>query len=256
MKKILFLIVLFLLPSPFFYADIQTSAESSFYAKIQKDDVYMYATANTSSPLFIIPKTYFVKITAEENGCYLAQYRDIVGYVKKEEVTPMNGTPLTPFYIEEFRAFLPNGTGLYANPDLNSSSQLLTIPYLYSNLTFYGNIYGNSIPNKSNNWYYCKYEDQYGYVYSVFCDQIESPPINNESFDVISSPLFAEKEKVSSLSSTAMAFIIIGVSLPCLIVLYLLVKPNLMQTKSPKEKRSFKLRKRRDYFEFDEGDLT
>lgn len=256
MKKIIFLIAILIFNLPFYHIETNSSAESSFYAKVQNEDVFLYQKADSSTPLFILPKTYFVKITADADSFYLAQYRDVVGYVKKEEVVPMNGTPLTPYYLEDFRAFLPNGTGLYSQPDLNNIYQILTVPYLYSNLLFYGNIYGNAIPNKSNNWYYCKYEDRYGYVYSVFCDQLESPPINNESFEIISTPLFSPREKISSLSSTAMAFIIIGVTLPCLIVLYLLVKPSMMQMNSPKKKKGIRLHRKKDYFEFDEGDLT
>lgn len=234
----------------------QSASASEFYwAKVEMDNVCFYAQAESSSALFILPRTYFVKLTDEKDGFYKAQYKDLIGYVKKEEVSPVSGTPSSPYFVETFRVFLPSGAGLYASAKMESDSQILTIPYLYEDLVFYGSIEGDvAVPEKSNLWHYCKYENSdFGYVYSAFTDKLSSPPLNYEEFEKIE--VSFAKTPVSSLSDTAMAFIIIGVALPCLIVLYLLVKPNLAKA-LPREKAKYKAKRRRDYFEFDEADLN
>lgn len=234
----------------------QAAHEKTYWAKIENDQTFFYAQDNINSQLFVLPKSYFVKLTGEEENFYKAQYKDLSGYVKKEEVTPMDGQPLTPFFVESFRVFLPSGTGLYAMTQMADEYKILDIPYLYEDLVFYGSINGTfAIPEKTNLWHYCRYEDQLGFVYSIFCDKLLSPPLNNESFDVIENPSFEIESPIDGLSSTAMAFIIIGVSLPCLIVLYLLIKPNMMKSTLPKEKVKYKAKRKRDYFEFDQSDL-
>ena len=258
MKKYLYGFLICLLSVfAFSFSSNESEGETAYYAKVQNDSTLFYAQPNENSGLFVVPESYFVKIVGQQDDFYIAQYKDLQGYVKMDMVTPMNGSPLVPYYIENFRAFYPDGLGLYTKPQMDETLKMLTIPYLYENLVFYGSISGNSIPEKSNLWHYCKYENsEYGYVYSVFCDKLSSPPENHEVFEVVSTPSFEIRNKISPISSTAMAFIIIGVSLPCLIVLYLLVKPNIVREKLPKEKRNFRARKKRDYFEFDDADLT
>ncbi|MBQ8443826.1 MAG: hypothetical protein IJX25_00520 [Clostridia bacterium] len=256
-KTLLFLIFILIFSSS--QASISIAyADDYYWAKVEGSGTLFYALPNEQSPLFLIPQSYFVKLTGQEDGFYIAQYKDLTGYVKKEEVSPMDGTPTTPYFNENFRTFIPSGTGLYALTQMDEQYKILTVPYLYENLVFYGSIPGETaIPDKSDVWHYCKYEeDNYGYVYSSFCDKLSSPPTNSEIFTKLDDISFSSEESVTSLSPTAMAFIIVGVSLPCLIVLYLLMKPNMMKAKLPREKVKYKSSKRRDYFEFDQSDLS
>lgn len=259
MKK-LSLLFIFLLIFPFYFSCNSVSFaqenEVSFWAKVQQENCHFYVQPSNESKLFVLPNSYFVKLIGETDGFYHAQYKDIVGYVKKDEVSAMDGTPLTPYFVEKFRAFLPSGTGLYAISCMKDEYKIVDIPYLYEELVYYGSIEGEqSIPEKSNLWHYCRYQDQCGFVYSIFCDKLISPPINNETFELIENPSFEKNTTISALSPTAMSFIIIGVSLPCLIVLYLLIKPNMMKATLPKEKNKYKAKRRKDYFEFDQSDL-
>lgn len=231
-------------------------ASDFYWAKVNNDDAIFYAQPNDESALFILPKTYFVKLINEDETFYKAEYKDLVGFVKKEDVSPMNGTPLCPYFIETFRVFLPSGTGLYPTTKMTSENEILTIPYLYEELVFYGSIEGQTaIPDKSNLWHYCRYgDDEYGYVYSAFVDKLSTPPINNESFETIEVSFL--KHEAAHLSESALAFIVIGVSLPTLAVLYLLIKPNISTRQSQsREKSKYKAKKRNDYFEFDSSDL-
>ncbi len=263
MKKLIFIMFfIFCISfiSPEITGEYAFAKSSEIYAKISSNNIYFYSLPEEKEEckLFILPSSYFVLLLSAKNQFYYAQYNDIFGYVKQSDVVPMRGVPSTPYARASFRVFAFDGLGLFKSPS-TSAEKIATLPYLCNDFTFYGCINGEeAVPNKSNQWYFVKYASsgKIGYVYSVFCDNFSSIPQNTESFEVISSPLFTDEEASAGLSSVAMTFIVIGVSLPCLIVLYLLVKPNMYKEKLPKEKPQYKAKSGRDYFEFDESDLN
>ena len=257
------LIFLFLICSCFLCTPSFTYADNIFYAKIKSDNVYFYSNPIKSeeNELFLLPNTYFVMLINNENdNFYYAKYKDLYGYVLKQDVNVMDGIPTQPYANASFRVFSPDGLGLYTTPNINDSYEIIEIPYLAENLTYYGSVTGQqAIPEKSTTWYYCNFNDEndyFGYVYSVFCDKLTTIQDNNESFNIISNPVFVTTSKSSQLSQSSMIFIIIGVSIPCLIVIYLLVKPTLLRDKSLNP--TIKVRKKHhgDYYEFDDSDLT
>ncbi len=241
-----------------------TNAEKYYYAKIQKDNVYFYSSPidNNEYMLFEIPNSYFVKLLDKEDSLfYYAQYNDQFGYVKIDDVVAMNGTPQSPYFISSICVYNFEGLGLYSSPYQIEENKLVIVPHLSSTITYYGKIYGQeAIPNESDIWYYCKYTSNseiYGYVYSEFCYNFEQPSINNEYFTVIGNPNFNGSNDIDGLSTVAMTFIIIGVSIPCLIVIYLLVKPSLLKEKVFNNHPKIDKKKRHgDYYEFDESDLN
>ncbi len=255
------------------YKKSETSfSQEQYYAKIQTDSVYLYTQPNQSNEfrLFRLPTSYFVLLTAEANNeFYSCKYGDVTGYVKKEEVTAMNGTPVSPYAnFANFRVFALDGLEMRSSPYKTPLNVLTEVGYLEDNLIYYGSIEGDQlIPKKSNTWYYCKYisenENYFGYLYSTFCDELTEIPLNMETFSKVEGELFPitipEKKPSSELSGTAKTLIIVGVSLPCVLILYLLIKPTLITEKSNKKQSRIKAkikRKRGDYFEFDESDLT
>ncbi len=267
MKKIKFLIILSIFITTFFLCPLHSTSMASqnvaYYGKVMNDNVYFYSNpiSNDESKLFAIPKSYFVYITEEANGdFYVAQYKDLYGYVKKEEITVMNGTPTVPFANVNFTVFDFDGLDLFPTANFTNNTSLASIPYLTVIGTYYGEISGENIPNMNKNWYYCKYNKNqtnvYGYVYSAFCYEKSNLELNNESFDIVENPVFTSNFSTEEkLSDVAMAFIIIGVSLPCLIILYLLIKPSFQKDKVAVNKKPAKKR-HGDYFEFDENDLN
>ncbi len=233
---------------------------TEIYAKITSNNIYFYSLAEEKEEckLFLLPASYFVLLLSAKEDFYYAKYQDVFGYVKQSDVVPMRGVPSNPYAKASFRVFALDGLGLFKSPKM-SAEKIATLPYLCDDFTFYGCINGEeAVPNKSNQWYFVKYSQsgKMGYVYSVFCDNFSTIPQNSETFEVISSPLFTEEEASAELSPVAMTFIVIGVSLPCLIVLYLLIKPNMYKEKLPKDKTQYKAKNGRDYFEFDESDLN
>jgi len=263
MKKIILLnLLLFLSIFLFDFYPHKAYAEKVVYAKIQSENCFMFSSLNNSdkSKLFTLPKSYFVKLINDANeDYYYCSYKDIEGFVKKSEVVAMKGTPAKPYIEGRFRTFSLEGLGLYSSPQLLEDNLLTNIPYLTDDLIYYGTMTGQEvIPEKSDKWIYCKYNAERGicgYVYSVFCDKVPIYTENTEQFDVIESP-FSQNTTPKELSPVAMGFIIVGVAIPCLIVLFLLVKPTIMKEKLNTEKPKLRAKRNRDYFEFDDSDLN
>ncbi len=253
MKTLIVFLLMFLL-SPISLPT--TAAQETYFAKIINANVYFYAHADDESALFKIPQSYFVELYDREKTFYKARYLDLEGYVKIGQVSPMEGRPVTPYFRSNINVFALKGLALNESPNLESK-EITALPYDSKDTIFYGEMEGNNIPNKSTKWYYCKTSsNQQGYLYSVFCDVIEPLTVNNENFTPITKDLFVNSNPASSgLSTTAKTFIILGVSLPCAFLIYLLIKPSLSgQTHKIKNKRP--RRRHGDYFEFDEKDLS
>lgn len=143
------------------FVSIPALAESTtYYAKIQSAGIYFYQQPfdEPAQRLFCLPRSYFVKILSEENdNFYRAQYDDVYGFVRKNDVVVMDGTPTTPYASARFRVFSMNGLGLYASPQAVESNLRAQIPYLTENIVYYGSINGEqAIPEKTNVWYYCR----------------------------------------------------------------------------------------------------
>lgn len=265
MKKSIFLSIFilllqFVMTTPLTLTKAQQ--KQAYYAKIENDQTYFYSDPidQDSSKLFILPQSYFVYLTDNANEeFYVAQYKELYGYVKKIDVTVMNGSPNTPYASASFTIADPEGLALYANPSFTNSMQLARLEYLSIVSTYYGTMSGENIPDLDNVWYYCRINqdqtDVFGYVYSYFCYKQSQIPTNTETFDIISQPVFElETTSTQPLSEIAMAFIVIGVSLPCLLIIYLLIKPSLQKGKFTKKRKPKK--QHGDYFEFDENDLN
>ena len=246
---------------PIHFNSLISKADSPIYAKVEMDNIFLYSSPNDNNEnkLFILPKTYFVKLLNEaNNNFYHCSYKDIKGYVKKSQVVAMAGTPAHPFVEGLFRTFSLEGLGIYSSPEFKKENCLTTIPYLTDNLIYYGRIIGQEIPDKSSEWIYCKYKldnEICGYVYSVFCDKLPTVSVNTENFEIIANP-FSKNEKPKELSPVSMGFIIAGVAIPCLIVLFLLVKPTLNKEKLNTIKPQLRAKRNRDFFEFDDSDLN
>lgn len=264
MKKLFTILsISLILISPFSGFNFANADNTFYYAKVMSSDAifYSYPFELVSNQLFTLPETYFVKILDEANEIfYYAQYKDAIGYVQKEKVSVMNGTPNNPYASATFRTFLPDGLGLYSKPTISSEDLLVNVPYLTESLDFYGYISGEeAIPDKTDQWIYCNFDNgqsNFGYLYSVFCDNLTQIQGNNEIFEIIDNPSFTLGATAVELSPVAMTFIIIGVSIPCLIVIYLLIKPTFLKEKVLREKPKIKHKRHGDYFEFDDSELN
>ena len=239
--------------------------QKTYFAKIESDKCYFYSSPTDSeeNKLFKLPYSYFVKLTEKANDeFYEANFEEISGYVKKSDFIAVDGAPNEPYpYLEmelfyNFPLYLRPSTSSVKLADLTTSSKLYLL----------GDMEGEYLSISSNCWHYVSYsyEDSvyYGYIYSAFCEKY-SIKLNLENFEKITYEIFTQSPATivnNSLSLTAKIFIIIGISLPCFAILYLLIKPNKVIEKTQKvhkKSKEAKLKKRRasDYFEFDENSL-
>lgn len=253
-------------------------AESKIsYAKVVGSNVKLYRTTSGSEEFsnvyFVIPQSYFVILgKSDDENYYSATYIDVTGYVKKNEVQCVSGTPVTPFASAvSFRIFIPGGVDLRSGPTQSEGlNSITTLQYLETNLKYYGAIDGEeAISYKSTKWYYCKYYKngiaQSGYVYAAFCDLLPSINENTETLEYIDSVDFDVVEastesptELTSLPNVTQIIIIVAVSLPCIFIIYLLFKPTkitarVMEDSELKPKKTKKKVKHRDYYEYEDS---
>lgn len=242
----------------------EANTQSTYYAKITTDGNFFYEEPSTSeeNKLFVIPCSYFVLLIANANeDFYYAKYLDLYGYVKKDEVTPMDGVPKTPYANSTFRVFSQNGLSLQSQP--NTESQTIgKIGFLENDVIYYGEKTGEEpFPESTNIWYYCKptqnETQKLGYVFSYYCDKKSKITENTEYFPKITGELTFDNElniKNGGLTDTVKAIIILAVSLPCLIILYLILTPHKKKIKDKNGKLKT-IKRGKDYYEFNEDDL-
>lgn len=262
---VLFSFLFILWPSQTGTSFAVSGQNKTYFAKVLSENIYFYSSPNDSeeSKLFILPNSYFVLLINEKDDFYYAKYASLQGYVKKDEVTPMDGVPSTPYASQSFRAFAQNGLDVFSAP-MADAAKCGKLSFLQENVVLYGTCYGDELfPKSTNKWYYCSLsnggEEIKGYAFSYFCDNLTLASENMEYFPEITTPLNFSCDLPSGggLSDTSKAMIILGVSLPCLVILYLILSPKKRRlfAKGRKEK-SPPLKRGRDYYEFNEDDLN
>ncbi len=274
--------ILFVILSIFFFKYQPTTfimADSVYYGRAIENGIYIYSSPtildDKSNRIFEIPKTYFVQLLGDENDLfYKASYNSIYGYVLKSEVSCINQTPQNAYAINiNFRVFTPSGANLRSSPnESKGATNLITsIPFLETNLVYYGICEGEeAISYKGNIWYYCKYitqnQEYYGYVYSPLCDLLTPINENTEKFEYVT-PNFSvpdkngdDPDKYLSISTPWQIIIIVLISLPCIFIIYFLFKQTKIAMQQPKKSNSVKMKKKKkkisrlkhsDYYELD-----
>ncbi len=233
--------------------------ENSYYAKISSTSTYLCSMPSENSAIFELPYSYFVKVEYVVDDYFKVVYDGIDGYVKKDKVSLMNGTPQSPFAAATFKVFVPYA--LYSAP--NSTSTKLADVDTTATLKFYGNISGEQLNSSTNNWYYCSFqsgkESHFGYIFSGVTDYLTKISTNTETFDVIDEDSLSatEASEFNTLTTGTKVMLIISISVPSLMILYFLIKPSRILQNKAKSKTKKKASKVRhgDYFEFDESEL-
>ena len=239
---------------------VYAAETENYYARVMVEDCYLYRTPMESNDFsnvyFKLPRTYFVELTeAVGDNFYKANYRNCSGYVKKDSVRAIVGTPKKPYYESHFRVYSEQSRIMRSEPTSvsGSSSQIIYVPLYSRDLTFIGAVAGETfVEGRTNVWYYCKFstdKDYYGYIYSEFCDEFEldSIPPNKENVTYTDIPVFTKpvEEKTSMpIESKTTAVVIAVLCVPALIFLFLVVKSSKFSSKehtSNKEVKDFKL---------------
>lgn len=255
MKKLKSIFLLFVLLMLFNYQNnlfIFASQYTTYtYAQINNDNTYLYKTCSSTSltnAYCSLPKTYFVLLISNiDENFYKAQYKDIVGYVLKEDVTPIAETPKTP-YPENltFRTYSSDGTNVLSSPFNTNSPTIVETINVLEEVQYYGQIIGDEfISNRGYIWYYCKTNNNnYGYLYQGLCDNLTTILPNTEIVTPITNPFNYEDNSylynLVDMPIWLKLLLLILVCLPSFGIMYLLFNPN---KKGKKQKLSYRKNK-------------
>lgn len=140
-------------------------AETEYaWARITKNDVYLYADEQCQRALFRLEKTYYVEVLETLDNVYSvavmqnqAGFPKLVGYARKIELESVQATPLNPLYPTEQIAVTGDSAQLKLLPA--SSSENVIVATTSQKLSYYGELtyYGKD-------WYYVYCAGKFGYV--------------------------------------------------------------------------------------------
>lgn len=172
MKKFLLMLTLLFACSAAVFAfpsAARAEGETETYARVTRDGVYFYSTPASGAGLFVLPRTYFVKIVDTAGEYYRVRYLDssgdgraLEGYCLADEIEPVGYTPETPYLVYSVTVTYRAG-GDYSLPDSSLSEYTVTADY-------YGEFdYGSST------CYYVRLNGQFGYVPADSCSVVDYP---------------------------------------------------------------------------------
>ena len=224
------------------------SSTPVFYQIISNEALfYRTSRLNDSDTYFILPSTYFVKFNYSVDEETLAvSYLDFDGFVKSSDVKRVYSTPAHP-YLEHI-TFCPNEVAnlvLRAQPSTQSAF-LGTIPYSATEVAYFGAINGESVYSTlPSTWYFCRYTSPEqgvitGYVYAPLTRNLSPIEPNSDLVELEPvSPTSAEITLSPELQSTSNIVLILILTLPVLLIVFLALKSN-KNKRSKNLKREFK----------------
>ncbi len=146
----------------------EENPESGYgYARVTQEDVYLYSQPQAESGLFILPRSYFVKITGETGDYYRVEYltgtsaTPVRGYCRTDDVEPVDYIPETPFLLYDTEVTFTVGSADLPDGFFTE----YTVP-----AAFYGTFYyGSSV------YYYVNMNGEFGYVPASACPPLDYP---------------------------------------------------------------------------------
>lgn len=234
---ILFLLIFIsaLLPVPQNYV----SASDCKYARAVDGNVNLYKLSTEDNSingiLCLVEKTYFVEILSESADDYKVNYNGVTGYVKKNEVTPVSGTPTTPFPLG-ITLVLGSNCNLRKTPTTKSiaSNVISTLNKNESNITFIGRVFSEEVIDfGGNTWYYVICDGEKGYIYNQYLKSASPIYPNTEEISEYKASDFVA---ISPMSTPSSILTIIVLFIPCIAILIILYLP--IQKLNHKHQRS------------------
>lgn len=205
-------------PKTAFASPLSTSPKAGDYACILEDDVFFYSARDEKFGLFLLPKTYYVKLLdVSPDFCKIEYLYDgeysakLIGYAKTVDLTFVNYVPQTPYLLHTFNvSYTLDGEEL-SDAFLNQIT--LTCAY-------YGDY---KIGSKT--YCYVLRGDTYGYITKP-SDLIY--PENTEYADRLNAPSDApvQSDEEKSSSNPAQIAILIVLCLLIPVLASLILKPS------------------------------
>lgn len=247
MKKLGLIIACFLfiffsifLVNSTFMVETNSHSQTNGFAVVISSNCYFYRylidNSIINNKFFIIEKTYFVKVleTASENF-YKAEYNGITGYINKKDIEFVEEIPENPYLNDiTFDIYSGSSVELRTEPSTKNGvgSIITSIPASQKNLTYIGKISGEeSIKGLGNIWYYASFtlsngEEIFGYIYSPLTKNLSPIVENNENLTIVSVSQYIPLNNLLYLNLSTKNLIILIISIPAFVILYLFVKPS------------------------------
>ncbi len=149
------------------------ASETPAYARIEQDGTYLYRSPNAGAGLFVLPQSYFVRLTGEAGDYYTVEYLSgtagrtaVYGYCLRSQVTPVDYLPETPYlcYAVDVTFRTDGDAGL---PTGFITDYTVSAPY-YGSFRF-----------GSSTYYYVELNGAFGYVPATACSALDYP-LNTE----------------------------------------------------------------------------
>ena len=212
------------------------AAEDIPYARVLKDNVCFYKSADERSALFYVPPTYYVKIIGESGDYFNVEYQysnqyytALFGYVKKSEVNIAKTMPSYPVYAGAVLRIVANSAEITEKAE--DGSPAIASALKEQEVSYYGRVY-NGV-NKTY-YYYVKFYNIFGYVKSQSCSAADianhpDPLINLETQPSGGSTSGGNggvnDDNFGSIDAKLQIFLIAAITVPTLFIVYFLFRP-------------------------------
>ena len=137
--------------------------EVNSWARIVKDSVYLYAEEESSKQMFILEKSYYVRILDEGDKMLHVSvmqnepnFPQITGYVRRADVELTSSAPATPYYPTVRLTVTADSAALRLSPSTNASNVITATNT--QKVSYYGKL------ENGRSWYYVCFGDKFGYV--------------------------------------------------------------------------------------------
>ena len=240
MRKFLYIMLafLFIFNFAYFCNFSPICASEPIYYRVISDNTVLYKTPVTSEEnsnvYFTLPNTYFVIYNSTFDETMInVTYKEFTGYVLIDNLQRVYSTPEHPF--ETNRTFSVQGiANLVVRSEPNTTSDYLgTIPFNAVDIEYFGQINGEQANSDlSDLWYFCRYKSFEqgiitGYVYAPLTQNLTPFSANVE--EVLTEPNQSTNAGViiaPELQTSTNILLILGLTIPALILLLLVFKPE------------------------------
>lgn len=208
----------FLTPTKSAYCD------SAQYAQIVTSGEFLYRydvfDQSFSNILCLLEKSYYVEVISQTSDKVRVNYNGVSGYVKPSAIRLVTGTPSVAYPTDIKILTYNKNCYLRTLPEV-SENAITILPPNCQSLRFIGRTIGEKVEDfGENTWYYVEYLNIKGYVYSSYVSNISTIFPNAENLAYISEQVGI----INPLTNLECIIIVIALSLPTMLILYIIFK--------------------------------
>lgn len=226
------LLLIFVLTA-FSICPVTAAAEEDSFLEITQNDVRLYENTVVQDPLFVLPKTYYVKLLKANitSTYHLVEYNGVKGLVKAAEVSASPVSNVSNPYYTSRNITANAGQYLYSKPAFSDQTNLLAGELT---LVYLGKIAGEKRNYASATWFAVLYAGQVYYIHSAMTEDLDLLEFgipahpNSASSGTVDEKAGAAQnnDKGASSVDTVRILLILGMFVPIVIILVVLFRPR------------------------------